>query len=122
MASRIPVPGGPVRGSRSGKPIMALFDLLGRSWALGVIWQLSGGPLTFRQLQESCEQVSPTVLNRRIKELTSSGLMERGDKGYRLTVAGAELFELLRPMGAWSKSWAHNLSCDEHGDRMRDRK
>jgi DNA-binding HxlR family transcriptional regulator len=89
---------------------MALFDLLGRSWALGVIWQLSDGPLTFRQLQERCEQVSPTVLNKRIKELSASGLVERGGSGYQLTATGTELFALLKPFGQWSQDWAKNLA------------
>ena len=112
MASHIPKPGNPVRGSRSGKPIMALFDLLGRSWALGVIWQLSRGPMTFRQIQDSCEKVSPTVLNSRLKELTASGLVGRGGTGYQLTARGLELFELLRPFGAWSARWAEGLAVD----------
>lgn len=116
MPSQIPMPGTPVRGSKSGKPIMALFDLLGRSWALGVVWQLSRGPMTFRQLQESCEQVSPTVLNKRIKELTSSGFLERGTSGYQLTATGMELFELLKPFGAWSKKWATELSATQSHD------
>ena len=30
--SRTPKPGRPVRGSRSGVPVMALLDLLGRRW------------------------------------------------------------------------------------------
>jgi len=88
---------------------MALFDLLGRSWALGIIWQLSNGPMTFRQLQASCEQISPTILNRRIKELTASGLMEHDGQGYRLTDVGSELFALLKPFGAWSRRWADEL-------------
>lgn len=112
MPTNIPTPGSPVRGSKSGKPIMALFDLLGRSWALGVIWQLSNGPMTFRQIQERCEQMSPTILNRRIKELTSSGLLERGEQGYQLTATGSELFEFLRPLGAWSQQWANELTHD----------
>ncbi len=116
MAAEIPRPGQPVRGSKSGKPIMALFDLLGRSWALGVIWQLSEGAMTFRQLQESCEMVSPTVLNRRLKELASSGLVARGPAGYELTAKGAELFQLLKPFGAWSQGWAEDLSKDGNGD------
>lgn len=89
---------------------MALFDLLGRSWALGVIWKLSTGRLTFRELQKSCEQVSPTVLNRRIKELIPSGIMERGREGYQLTQTGLELFRLLEPLGAWSMQWADQLT------------
>ena len=43
-----PLPGSPVRGSRSGAPVMALLDLLGRRWAMGVLWTLcEGGPATF---------------------------------------------------------------------------
>ena len=72
---------------------MALFDSLGRSWAeagpklgrswaLWIIWHLSGGPMTSRQIQHNCEKVSPTVLNKRLKELTSSGLVARGNTGY----------------------------------------
>ncbi|MEL7429967.1 MAG: helix-turn-helix domain-containing protein [Pseudomonadota bacterium] len=89
---------------------MALFDLLGRSWALGVIWQLADGPLTFRNIQDKCEQMSPTILNRRIKELVASGFVEKGDKGYQLTDTGTELFVLLKPLGAWSQRWADTLS------------
>ncbi len=92
---------------------MALFDLLGRSWALGVIWQLSCGPMTFRQIQECCEMVSPTVLNKRLKELTASGLVERGNSGYQLSTRGLELFSLLKPFGAWSIHWAKELNHDD---------
>lgn len=92
---------------------MALFDLLGRSWALGVIWQLSSSAMTFRQIQESCEKVSPTVLNRRLKELISNGLVERGDAGYQLTTTGLELFSLLKPFGTWSTRWAEGLPVNE---------
>ena len=96
---------------------MALFDLLGRNWALGVVWQLSDGPLTFRQLQEKCEQVSPTVLNKRIKELSVSGFVERSDEGYRLTESGKELFALLKPFGNWSRKWAAELASSTEKDR-----
>ncbi len=89
---------------------MALFDLLGRNWALGIIWQLSNGPMTFRKVQESCENISPTILNRRIKELVACGLLERGDQGYQLTKSGAALFRHLKPLGAWSVQWADELT------------
>ena len=113
MSGRIPKPGKPVRGSKTGKPIMALFDLLGRTWALGVIWQLSDASMTFRQIQESCEMVSPTVLNRRLKELISSGFIERTDSGYQLSAMGLELFQLLKPFGAWSMRWAESLPLED---------
>ena len=116
MPSRFPIPGQPVRGSKTGKPIMALFDLLGRSWALGIVWQLSKAPMTFRQIQAACEQMSPTILNRRLKELVASGIVVRSDGGYCLSETGAELFTILKPLGAWSQKWADQLSLENTGD------
>lgn len=57
----IPIPGKSVRGSKTGLLIMALLDLLGRTWSLGVIWKLQGGPYTFRELQERCVSISPSI-------------------------------------------------------------
>ena len=51
-----PKPGTPVRGSRTGRPIMAALDLLGRRWALRVLWELRGGPLSFRELRARCDR------------------------------------------------------------------
>ncbi len=102
----IPIPGKPVRGSKTGVPIMALFDLLGRTWAMGVLWQLQDGAYTFRDLQEKCESISPAVLNSRIKDLIQAGIAERTLNGYRLTECGNNLIKLLRPFGDFSRDWA----------------
>lgn len=101
------MPGSPVRGSKSGKPLMALFDLLGRSWSIGLLWLLSDhGPATFGELQARCEAISPTVLNTRLKELRRAGLVERTEDGYDVTPLGIELFEMLAPLRDWSRKWA----------------
>ena len=85
----IPKPGQSVRGSRSGAPIMALFDLLGRRWAMGVLWTLStSGPSTFRELQDLCETISPAVLNQRLKELQAAKFVEKTAHGYAATGLG----------------------------------
>ena len=105
----IPVPGKPVRGSKTGVPIMALFDLLGRTWAMGVIWQLRKGPFTFRELQEKCEMISPTILNNRIKDLKEADIIERTLEGYRLTGRGFTLINLLQPFAQWSRIWAEEV-------------
>lgn len=105
----IPNPGKPVRGSKTGVPIMALFDLLGRSWAMGVIWQLQNGPFTFRDLQEKCESISPSILNSRIKDLKKAGIVERTLDGYQLTKRGNKLIKILRPFGEWSSEWAKDV-------------
>jgi DNA-binding HxlR family transcriptional regulator len=88
---------------------MAVFDLLGRSWALGVVWQLQGGPYTFRELRDRCETISPSILNSRIKDLTKAQILERTLRGYQLTPRGAQLIQILRPVGDWSRQWAHEV-------------
>lgn len=109
----IPRPGRPVRGSTTGTPIMALFDLLGRRWAMGIVWNLYQGPLTFRALQAACERksgsISPSILNSRIKDLQEAGLVERRVDGYALTGLGEELFLLLQPLAPWAKKWGESL-------------
>lgn len=75
-------PGKPVRGSRTGQPIMVLFDLHGRRWSLGVLWNLSDANRTFRDLQARCDSASPTVINTRLKELHAAGLVINSDHGY----------------------------------------
>ncbi len=105
----VPHPGKPVRGSKSGLPIMALFDLLGRNWAMGIIWNLQDGSTTFRELQQRCESISPAILNNRIKELREADIVERTIEGYQLTQRGKELMELLRPFGEWSRSWSKEV-------------
>lgn len=103
----VPTPGQPVRGSRSGAPIMALFDLLGRRWAMGILWTLcKDGPLTFRALMERCETVSPTVLNSRLKELQAARFIEKSPKGYVPTELGRSIYRGLVPLAAKAKAWA----------------
>ncbi|HEY8154422.1 MAG TPA: helix-turn-helix domain-containing protein [Myxococcota bacterium] len=107
VRKRSPRPGRPVRGSRSGRPIMALLDLLGRRWSLRVIWELREGGLSFRALQQRCDGVSPTVLNTRLAELREAGVLaQREGDGYRLTRQGAGLLAALAPLYAWAKDWA----------------
>ncbi len=105
----VPYPGDPVRGSKTGKPIMALLDLLGRTWALGILWNLSQGPANFRELQQRCEQISPTLLNTRLKELRALELVTSKEIGYCLTPQGLALFEIISPLGPWSKDWANRI-------------
>jgi DNA-binding HxlR family transcriptional regulator len=93
---------------------MALFDLLGRNWTMGVLWILCrSGPCTFRELQAHCEYVSPGVLNSRLKELRQSRLVELGVAGYEATPMGKSLYAVLLPLDPWSKRWAKALSRSE---------
>src|ERR1700680_3429284 len=93
-ATRAPRPGRAVRGSATGRPIMALLDLLGGGWTLRVIWEPREGPLTFRELQARCGATSSSVLNERMGELRAAGIAETSRGGYRLTDDGRELLAL----------------------------
>jgi DNA-binding HxlR family transcriptional regulator len=100
-------PGSPVRGSRTGKPVMALLDLVGRRWALRVVWELRSGALTSRALRDACGGVSPTVLQERTGELRAAGLVELEPQGgYALTALGRELFDKFTPLVAWAERWS----------------
>lgn len=95
-----------VRGSRTGRPIMAVLDLLGRRWMLRILWQLRDGALTFRALRDGCDAVSPSVLNTRLAEMRDAGLVETRADGYALTGEGERLLEVLAPLHAWAARWA----------------
>ena len=104
-----PKPGRKTRGSHTGRPIMAALDLLGRRWALRILWELRSGALTFRGIQDACEGISPTVLNTRLRELREVEIIESADNGYRLTPEGRRLGKLLLPLDKWANAWAKTL-------------
>ena len=102
-----PRPGRPARGSTTGRPIMALLDLLGRRWALRVLWELREETLSFRNLQARCDAMSPTVLNQRLGELRDAEVVELlPEGGFRLTTEGQKLLRALTPIDKWAERWA----------------
>lgn len=97
-----------VRGSRTGRPIMALLDLLGRRWTLRIVWELrEDRSLTSRALRTACDEASPTIMQARLSELREAGFVElvQGD-GYRLTALGKELSENFLPLHRFAERWA----------------
>jgi DNA-binding HxlR family transcriptional regulator len=105
-STRIPKPGMRARGSMTGRPIMVLLDLLGRRWALRVIWELrEGRRLNFRELISICG-ISPSVLNTRLTELRENAIIELAADGYGLTTTGRDLLTKLMPLHDWAEAWA----------------
>jgi DNA-binding HxlR family transcriptional regulator len=96
-----------VRGSNSGRPIMALLDLLGRRWTLRIVWELREQPLTSRALRAACDDASPTVLQARLTDLRDADLVELvPESGYRLTALGRELFDQFLPLLRFAERWS----------------
>jgi DNA-binding HxlR family transcriptional regulator len=86
---------------------MAAMDLLGRRWALRILWELRDGSVGARALRARCDGMSSSVLYDRLRELTAAGLIDRDDDGdYLLTPIGGRLGDALAPLDLWAKDWA----------------
>jgi len=89
---------------------MALLDLLGRRWALRLVWEIRDRRLNFRDLLELLGGNSG-ALNTRIKELRKAGIVDHVDgQGYGLTSEGKKLLEGLLPLHHWAERWAKRQS------------
>jgi len=86
---------------------MAALDLLGRRWALRILWELRDDALGARALRDRCDRMSTSVMYERLAELGEAGLIAKnGQDAYALTALGAELSAALAPLDAWSRRWA----------------
>jgi DNA-binding HxlR family transcriptional regulator len=113
--AQIPKIGTPVRGSRTGRPVMVLLDLLGRRMALRLLWVLRDETRTFRALLEAAE-TNPAVLNARLAELKAAGLVGHDGTGYGLTADGRSLLALLLPLAEWAEAWAGTRAIEGAGE------
>ena len=106
-----PMPGRAVRGSTTGRPLMAALDLLGRRWSLRILWELRQGPLGARALKARCDDMSSSVLYERLGELAQGGLIAQDDAlGYELTPLGHALGKAIAPLDAWAERWSAALT------------
>jgi DNA-binding HxlR family transcriptional regulator len=85
------------------KPVEAAFELLGRRWALRLIWELRRSTLSFSELRQRTG-ISPSVLSARLAELVEARVLERDQGGrYRLSGRGRELARLLYELNRWAE-------------------
>ncbi len=92
------------------RPIMVLIDLLGRKWLMRILWELRDHTCTFRELQNRCGNISPTIVNKRVKELVEANLVVKAKpNGYRLTPLGVELVDLFGPINKWTGKWKNTF-------------
>jgi DNA-binding HxlR family transcriptional regulator len=111
MSKRVvPTPGTAVRGSTTGRPIMAALDLLGRRWVLRILWELRDGPVGARALLNRCDGLSSSVLYERLRDLGEAGIIEQTeDEAYTVSALGASLLNALEPLTKWSVAWERSL-------------
>ncbi|WGT61975.1 winged helix-turn-helix transcriptional regulator [Variovorax paradoxus] len=96
----------PTAATASRRPVMRLLEQLGRKGTLRILWELRDGmPQSFRALRVSTGDMSPSVLNDRLKELRAGGIVVLADAGYLLTESGGELVKRLKPLNQWADRW-----------------
>ena len=87
----------------SSKPVDNALDLLGRRWALRLVWELRRSTLAFSELRGRTG-ISPSVLSARLGELIDAGVLERdGGRRYRLSGRGRELARILLELNRWAE-------------------
>jgi DNA-binding HxlR family transcriptional regulator len=120
MSPTAPLPGRPVRGSTSGRPLMAALDLLGRRWTLRILWELRGGGLGARALRARCDDMSSSVLYARLSELRTAGLVSQDPHDtYVLTPLGRQLGQAIDPLQRWAERWSAAQRPGRTGNRGR---
>jgi DNA-binding HxlR family transcriptional regulator len=98
------------RNPNSPPSTLALLELLGRRWALRILWELRQSPATFQGLQIRCDSMSTSVLSQRLTELREAALVEKDAAGsYALTEPGAQLLARLDGVDEWTQEWASML-------------
>ncbi|MFL5907051.1 MAG: winged helix-turn-helix transcriptional regulator [Solirubrobacterales bacterium] len=86
------------------RPVEDILELLGRRWALRLLWELRRSTLSFSELRRRTG-VSPSVLSARLAELAAAGVVERdGGRRYRLSGRGRELARVLYELNRWAEA------------------
>jgi DNA-binding HxlR family transcriptional regulator len=90
--------------------MLALLDLLGRRWALRILWELRVQPASFQALQRRCDSMSTSVLSQRLGEFRDAQLVEKDQAGnYMLTEHGLRLLARLDGIDEWTQEWARMI-------------
>ena len=85
------------------RAVEGVLDLLGRRWALRLVWELRRSTISFSELRERTG-ISPSVLSARLRELVDSDVLERDvGRRYRLSGRGRELARILYELNRWAE-------------------
>jgi len=80
-----------------------MLELLGRRWALRIVWELRRDALGFAELRRRAG-ISSSVLAQRLRELSAAGVIEvAGGRRYRLSAAARELARVLYDLNRWAE-------------------
>lgn len=82
-------------------PIARSAEILCERWTLLVVREMLGGSERFNDIRRGVPLMSPSLLSRRLRQLTDAGVIEREADRYRLTEAGRDLAPIIDRFAAW---------------------
>ena len=103
-------------------PVAKASEILSEKWTFLIIREAIMGATRFNEFQRGMALISPTMLTKRLNDLTDSGLLIRkkipAQKGYEyhLTGAGKELFPVIKQLGDLCMRWARGQMIDSELD------
>jgi DNA-binding HxlR family transcriptional regulator len=90
--------------------MLALLDLLGRRWALRILWELREESASFQTLHRRCDLMSTSVLSQRLGELRDAQLVDKDPEGnYSLSESGVQLLARLDGIDEWTQEWSRTI-------------
>ncbi len=86
------------------RPVESALDLLGRRWALRLVWELRRSTLAFSELRRADWRSAPPFSPRGSASCVDAGVLERdGGRRYRLSGRGRELARVLYELNRWAE-------------------
>ncbi len=86
-------------------PIALGAEVFAQRWTPIILRNLMVGCERFGEILEGAPGLSRSVLAARLRGLERDGVVERTRNGYRLTVCGQELGQVVLALGAWGARW-----------------
>lgn len=93
-------------------PVAAAAKLLGDKWTLIILRDLAQGTRRFKELEQSGEGISPSMLAARLRELEEQGMVTRTSYNeipprveYSLTAKGAAALPVIDALRAYGTRW-----------------
>lgn len=95
-------------------PVALAAEIVGSRWTMLVLREMLAGSTRFNDLRRGVPRMSPTLLSKRLKELTATGIITANPAAgtrtieYKLTKAGEDLREIIMGLGVWGQRWVES--------------
>ena len=93
-------------------PVQLVMEKIGGTWKAPILYRLKSGKLRYGELKSDLPRISDRILSLQLKELESTGLIERKlyptippRTEYRLTPNGMKMVKLIEIIKRYGMAW-----------------